>query len=130
MTLAHLAAVFATFILLLVVILQLFLAAGFPFGRAAWGGEHRVLPRRLRWGSLASALALGAAAWIILARVNLVAPGSARGFVGIATWVFAALFALNTLGNLVSRSKAERYLMTPATLILVVCFLGAALSPR
>ena len=71
MTLAQSAAVIATLILV-VIVFQVLLAAGLPLGRAAWGGQYRVLPPRLRWGSVAAALVLGAAAWVILARANLV----------------------------------------------------------
>ena len=38
-------------ILLALAIFQLALALGAPLGRFAWGGQHRVLPVRLRIGS-------------------------------------------------------------------------------
>lgn len=128
MTLAQGSAALATLLLVLVMLLHVCLAAGLPFGRAAWGGEHRVLPPKLRWGSLASCLPLAVAAWVILARVNLLATGAGSTAVRVATWAFAGLFALNTLGNLASRSPTERWLMTPTTLVLVGCFVTAALS--
>lgn len=122
------AAVIAATVLVLVMLLQLLLAAGMPFGRAAWGGRHRVLPPKLRWGSLVAAVVLGIAAWIVLARAGHLAPGADAVSVRVLAWVFAGMFALNTLGNLASKSPAERYVMSPATLLLVACFVTVALS--
>ena len=122
------AALAATVILGCVIIFQLLLAAGLPLGRGAWGGQHTVLPARLRLGSLAAAVILGVAAWVVLTRAGLVGGDSRSAIIGVATWVFAAFFVFNTLGNLVSKSPIERKVMTPATLILVVCFALVALS--
>jgi hypothetical protein len=72
-------------------------------------------------------LALGA--WVVLARAGFVAPGPEPPAVRIATWLFAGLFALNTVGNVASTSPVERYLMAPVTLLLVGCFVAAALMP-
>lgn len=123
-------AVVATLVLGLVIILQVLLAAGFPLGHAAWRGQYRVLPRTLRWASLATVGVLALAAWVVLARAGLVAPGMEAGAVQVATWVFAGVFALNTLGNIASPSRVERYVMTPVTVLLVICFLMVALPTR
>lgn len=128
MTLPQGAAVLAALILGLGIVFQALLAAGLPLGHAAWGGRYRVLPPKLRWGSAASTLVLGTIAWIILARAGLVAPGAESPAVRVATWVFTGFFVLNTLGNLASKSRTERRVMAPATLLLFACFLLVALS--
>jgi hypothetical protein len=122
-------AIVATLVLGLVMVLQVLLAAGFPLGQAAWRGQYRVLPHALRWASLATVGVLGLAAWVVLARVGLAAPGAEAVAVRVATWVFAGFFCLNTLGNIASRSRVERYAMTPVTVLLVICFIVGALSP-
>src|SRR5215207_7547486 len=109
MSIQQWAAIVASTVLVLVMILQLLLAAGLPLGRAAWRGQHRVLPRGLRWASLATVGVLGLAAWVVLARVGLAEPGAAQAVVPVAAWVFAGLFALNTLGNITSQSVVERF---------------------
>jgi hypothetical protein len=121
-------AVAAVVVLALLMIFQLLLAAGLPLGRAAWGGQHRVLPANLRLGSLAAVVILGAAAWAILARVDLLPPGADSLVVRVVTWVFAAYLALNTVGNLASKSPVERGVMTPVSAFLVVCFVVASLA--
>lgn len=127
MAAAQTAAVIAAGILGMVGGYQLLLAAGLPVGRGAWGGRHRVLPPRLRWGSLAAVPVLAAAAWIVLARGGVLPAGGA-GLVHAATWGFAGLFLLNTLGNLASPSAVERAVMAPATVVLTVCFVVVALT--
>jgi hypothetical protein len=128
MSVPQTAAVIAALLLAIVAVFQLLLAAGLPLGRAAWGGEHRVLPPKLRAGSAAAALVLAAAGWVVLARADLAGPGTQSTAIRLATWVFTGFFALNTLGNLASRSRIERAVMTPATLLLVACFIVVAMS--
>jgi len=129
MPIAQRVAISAVVLLGLVMALQVLLAAGLPLGRAAWGGRHRVLPRRLRWASLAAAILVGIAAQMIVARAGL-APGGEATTVRIGVWVFAGFFALNTLANLASPSRVERYLMAPVTLLLLACFVIVGLSSR
>lgn len=130
MALARIFALLATLILSLVALLQVLLAAGAPLGRLAWGGEHRVLPAKLRLGSVAAVPLLVLAAWAILARVDLVLPGTDVAVVPVGTWIFGGLFVLNTLGNLASKSQVERIVMTPLTLILAACFIAVSLMGR
>lgn len=44
-------------------------------------------------------------------------------------WLFAALFAINTLGNLFSNNFVEAVIFTPLTLLLAVLFVRLALEP-
>ena len=116
------AAVVAVVILGAVVLLQLALAAGVPWGHLAWGGRDRVLPGGRRAASLVAAAVLAMAGWVVLARAGIVWPGPEPTWVRVGAWIFCGLFALNTVGNLASASRWERAVMTPSTAILVVCF--------
>lgn len=123
-------AIGAAIVLGMVMVLQLLLAAGFPLGQAAWGGQNEVLSANLRWASLATVGVLGLAAWIVLARSGLVAPGAAPVAVRVGMWAFVGFLSLNTLGNIASSSAVERYVMAPVALLLVVSFIMVASSPR
>ncbi len=127
MTLSRIAALVAASVLAAVAVLQLLLAAGLPLGRAAWGGAYPVLPPRLRLGSALAALILAVAGWVVLARAGLAPPGPEPASVHAATWVSAAFFAVNFFGNLASKSRVERLVMSPATLVLAACFALVAL---
>ena len=121
-------AIIAAVVLALLIIFQVLLAAGLPLGRAAWGGEHRVLPANLRMGSVLAVVILGIAVFVVLARAGLIATGSGSRAVRIVAWVFAGYFCLNILMNLLSKSPPERYIMTPVAAVTAVCFVLVARS--
>ena len=98
-------------------------------GEFAWGGQHRVLPLKLRLASLGAVFVLALAAWVALARADILPPGPESLPIRFAVWASAGLFALNALGNLMSKSDTERYGMTPPAVVLVLCFVGLGLAP-
>lgn len=108
-----------TVVLALLTAFQLALAFGAPLGRFAWGGQHRILPDRLRIGSAVSIIIyvlIAVIAWDRVGAVNVFP----TPFSEIAMWVIFAYFALGILLNAISRSKPERYTMVPVTLVLTV----------
>jgi hypothetical protein len=126
-TVTTFAALAATVILGALAIFQLALIAGAPIGRFAWGGQHRVLPSKLRIGSAVSVLLYALFAVIILARADVIALiPDALARVGI--WILTAYFVVGIVMNGISRSKPERNLMTPVCLVLAVLCLLVALS--
>lgn len=129
MHIAEIAAVIASVLLATLIIFQLLLAAGLPLGAYAWGGQYEgVLPTNLRRASLVAIPILALAAWSVLAGAGLVLLGAESRVLGIAVWVFAAYFALNTVMNLISKSPPERLVMTPVSLVLTICFVIVALQ--
>jgi hypothetical protein len=108
-----------TVILAALAIFQLALALGAPLGRFAWGGQYRVLPARLRVGSAVAIVIYALIAVIALDRVGAidVLPDL---FATIAMWVVFAYFVLGIVLNAASRSKAERAVMVPVTIVLAV----------
>lgn len=96
---------------------QLLLAAGAPVGHFAWGGQNRVLPVRLRLGSVVSAALYAAFAMVALDRAGLISvlPDQVAQ---IAMWVVVGVLVLGTIPNLISRSTPERYVMAPLSLLL------------
>lgn len=113
------AALAACTILAGLTVFQVALAAGAPLGRYAWGGQHDgVLPSRLRLGSLLSVLVYVLVGLVLLWRAELLAPGPAEGVVRVSAWVVAGYFLLGTAMNALSRSPAERRVMTPTAAAL------------
>lgn len=129
MHITELAGIVAAVVMALIMCFQLLLAIGMPFAEASWGGRYKgVLPAKMRWASLASAVIIGTSAWVVLARAGLVAPGPEPTTIRIVTWVWVGFMALNTLGNLASKSRIERAVMTPATVTICVCLVVVARS--
>ena len=108
-----------TVILTALGIFQLALALGAPLGRFAWGGQHRVLPARLRVGS---AVAIAIYALIVVIALDRIGAIDVFPdlFAMIAMWVVFAYFALGIVLNAASRSKSERVVMVPVTIVLAV----------
>lgn len=109
-------------------IFQLALLVGAPLGRFAWGGAHRVLPVKLRAGSgfalllyalFAALITSASGLWVVIDQPTIVAVG---------LWVTAAYMTLGVAMNAISRSKPERFVMTPTAFVLAVCFYVLALS--
>jgi hypothetical protein len=111
---------------------QLALCAGVPWAAAAYGGRAARpdgrLPVPYRVASLVTAAVLAAIGWLLLLGGGVLrsAP-SADGVITVAVWITAALFALNTLGNLAGRHPFERWAMGAlAAALTVLCVLLAA----
>ncbi len=108
-------------------VFQLALVGGAPLGRFAWGGQHVVLPTRLRIGSAVSIVVYGAVALLLL-RAAGVHGLLSDGVVDVAMWVLTGYFALGVVLNAISRSRPERLVMTPVALALAVVCLVLALG--
>ncbi|MFK5635524.1 MULTISPECIES: hypothetical protein [unclassified Ornithinimicrobium] len=121
------AAAVATVVLGALAALQVLVAAGRPHGRLVWGGQHPVLPGRLRVASLLSVLLYAVFAAVLLARAGIVTGGDDR-LVVVATWVLLGYFVLGTGVNAVSRSTLERRTMTPVCAVLALATLVVALD--
>jgi hypothetical protein len=100
---------------------ELALAAGLPWGRAAWGGGHAELGTGLRIASLAAATIYAVAALVVLRRAGygVWTPIPSR-WVPAIVWAIAGYSALGTVLNAASRSDLERAVMTPVALCLAV----------
>jgi hypothetical protein len=118
------AAIAACVLLGALAVFQALLACRFPLGRFAWGGQHEVLPPRLRVGSVVAIVVYVVIGWVVLARAGLL--GGGHGVVHVVTWVIAGYFLLGAAGNLASRSRSERYVMTPVAVVL--CSLTATVA--
>lgn len=116
-----------TVVLALLAVFQLALICGAPLGRFAWGGQHRVLPARLRAGSAVSILVYALIALVAWDRVGAV-DVFGGAFSEIAMWVIFGYFVLGIALNAASRSKPERYTMVPVSIVLAVLSLLIAMG--
>ncbi len=122
------AAVLALIVLGLLAVFQLLLVFGAPLGRFAWGGQHQVLPRRLRLGSIISIILYAVFAVVIADRAALI-DAMPDAVSGVGTWVLAAYFALGIVMNAMSRSVHERATMAPVSAVLAAACVLVALGP-
>ena len=122
----EIAAIAACTILAALAVFQAALIAGAPIGGFAWGGQHEVLPPRLRVGSAVSIVLYAVFAFVILERAGLAAIFGNPGFAQVACWVLFGYFMLGIVMNGISRSKPERNTMVPVSLVLAALVLLVA----
>jgi hypothetical protein len=108
-----------------VVVFQLALAAGAPWGAAAYGGraaqDDGRLPTRYRVASAGTAVVLTGALWLLLAASEVISAAPlSENVVGVGVWVLVGLFALNTVGNLAGRHPVERWGAGGITAVLTI----------
>ncbi len=110
---------------------QVALAFGAPWGEHAYGGRATTTDGRLSPGyRVMSAVAVPIllfAAWIVLARADLVSGGD--DWVNVAIWFVFGYLVLNTVANFASSSKVERYLLGTVTAVCAVGTLIVATGP-
>jgi hypothetical protein len=102
-------------------VFQMLLAAGRPYGAAAFGGMNTVLSSRLRVASAISSALFCSALYVVLGEGGLFGAAGKSTFVNVATWIFVAIFGLSGIANIASRSRWERRLMAPLALLLAAC---------
>ncbi len=125
-------ALVAAALLALAVAFQVGLAAGAPWGAAAYGGRavpgDGALPVAYRCASGVAALMLFGAMWVVLASGSLVGRGPLSDSVlTTLLWCLTAVLVLNTFGNVRGRHPVERWGAGIVTAVLaLLCAVMAA----
>ena len=122
------AGIIAVVLFSLLSIFQLLLALGLPLGRLAYGGKYEKLPNNLRIISLSAIAIFVYAIIIVLERAGLITIFNNPLLVVISIWIIAGYLTFNTLINAISRSKCEKRIMTPISLIVAVCCFIVAIA--
>lgn len=111
----------------IVIVLSILIICGLPLGELTMGGQYKVFPKKLRI-ILVTQLILQIFFVIIILQMGGFIPlwfsGKVTKIIGI---VMAIYLSLNTVMNFVSKSKKEKYIMTPLSLISAICFWITAL---
>lgn len=109
------------------IILSILLICGLPLGEFTMGGQYKVFPKKLRI-VLVLQLAIQIFFVIIVLQMGGIIPLLFSGNVTkIICVVMAAYLSLNTVMNCISKSKKEKFIMTPLSLISAICFWVTAL---
>ena len=113
----------------IVVLFQLALAAGAPWGHLAMGGKYPGrFPARIRFLSVFNAVVLLALGGVVAARAGVLLLGI-RDLSAWAIWIVVVFGALSMVANLVTSSKPERALWGPVSIVMLICSLIVALAP-
>jgi uncharacterized membrane protein SirB2 len=108
-------------------VFQVLLSLGYPLGEYAMGGYYKVLPKKLRIVGVINAIILLFMGFVFLQHTDVLY-GLHFLPTNILVWVFTIFLGLNTIANLISRSKKERFIMTPLSSIAFILCLFITLS--
>lgn len=112
-----------------VVLFQGALAAGAPWGSLAWGGRFPGrLPMQMRMASVASALLLVAFGITVAARAGIAFP-NAHAPSTTLVWGVVVYSGLGVVANAITRSRWERRIWLPVTVLLLVSSYVVATGP-
>lgn len=109
-------------LLLAVAVMEILLIFGLPLGEFTMGGRYKVLPPMYRMFAASSVILQLFGAAMILQGGGLMNMWFAGKVIKIICFVFAGFFALNTVMNIISPSKKEKYVMTPLAAVEACCF--------
>lgn len=113
---------------LIVIILSVFLICGLPLGELTMGGQYKVYPGKLR---------IVLVVQLILQVFFVITILQAGGFMPlwfsykstkIVCIIMAGYLSLNVVLNFISKSKKEKYVITPLSLMTAICFWITALQ--
>ncbi|MEM7099010.1 MAG: hypothetical protein AAF541_12185 [Pseudomonadota bacterium] len=111
-----------------VVLFQLALALGVPWGNIAMGGRYPgKFPPPMRIAAIVQALVLAVFAYVVLVRAHVL-ESSFYSLAEVAVWIVVALMGLSFVMHLITPSKWERIIWTPVVIVLFTCSLIVALS--
>jgi len=101
---------------------QLSLACGAPFGEYALGGQHRILPKKMRPTSAVFVIIFTFIGFCFLQRGGIVDMGMNRILVSVVIIINTLFMAYAIVGNaFLTKSRKERYVMTPISAVQFVC---------
>ena len=105
-----------------IAIMTVLVACGLPLGEFTMGGQHKILPKKFRVMAVIS-VAIQIFAMIIILQaggfIPLWLPFKVTKYI---CFFFATYLSLNTIMNMISKSRKEKYVMTPLSFIAGICF--------
>ncbi|TGN08288.1 hypothetical protein [Leptospira ilyithenensis] len=116
------------FFLVIVILFQIALGLGMPWGKLAMGGKFPgIFPFKMRIACIFQILILGIMGTIVFTRAGILFPDWYSYSVKII-WVVVAFFSIGVVLNLITPSEWERIIWAPVTIILLVCSILVATS--
>lgn len=109
-------------VFLIVIVLSFLIVCGFPLGELTMGGRYKVFPKKLRIVLVMQLIIQIYFVVIILQMGGLIPFWFSENATKIICIIMAVYLSFNTIMNFISKSKKEKYIMTPLSAISAVCF--------
>lgn len=120
--------IIGTAVFVFIILLCILLIFGAPLGEFSMGGQFKTLPKKLRFVAFFMLLSQVFAAIILLQAGSFLPLWFSVKTTRIICNVFAGYLAINSVANLFSPSKKEKYVMTPLSILAAVCFFITAIQ--
>ena len=105
-----------------IAIMTVLVACGLPLGEFTMGGQYKILPKKFRVMAVISVAIQIFAMIIILQAGGFISLWLSFKVTKYICFFFAAYLFLNTVINMISKNRKEKYVMTPLSLITGICF--------
>ncbi|MEE1056110.1 MAG: hypothetical protein UH239_02560 [Acutalibacteraceae bacterium] len=112
----------------IVIILSVLLICGLPLGELTMGGQYKVYPIKLRIVLVVQLLLQAFFVITILQAGGIIPLWFSENVTEIICIIMAVYLSLNTVMNFISKSKKEKYIMTPLSLLTAICYWITALQ--
>ena len=112
----------------IVIILSILIICGLPLGELTMGGQYKVFPPKLRIVLVTQLILQVFFVLIILQMGEFIPLWFSYNVTKIIGIVMAIYLSINTVMNLISKSKKEKYIMTPLSFVTAICFWITALK--
>jgi hypothetical protein len=119
MNIEFILAILGAVLLCVVATLYILILANFPLSNLVMGGKMSGKKLKIM---CAISLPIQLFASVILLQLGGFFAFVSDDFARIFGWIFAIYFSLNVLGNLFSKSRKERILMTPLAVMIALSF--------
>lgn len=106
----------------IVIVLSFLIVCGFPLGELTMGGRYKVFPKKLRIVLVMQLIIQIFFVVIILQMGGLIPFWFSENATKMICIIMAVYLSFNTIMNFISKSKKEKYIMTPLSAISAVCF--------
>lgn len=112
----------------IVILISILLICGLPLGELTMGGQYKVFPKKLRIVLVFQLILQIFFVLIILQAGGFMPLWFSDNITRMICFVMAGYLSLNVVMNCISRSKKEKYIMTPLSLLTAICFWITALQ--
>ena len=115
-------AILAAIIFTSLTVLNLLIIFGAPLGEFTMGGKYKILPSEMKIPAIISLCTQIFAIIIVLQAGGVINLWFSKNVTRIICYVYSGYLIINTFMNLISKSKKEKYIMTPLSLVSALLF--------
>lgn len=120
-------AIIGAILMLVVITISILLLCGLPLGELTMGGQYRVFPKKMKTLLVTQLILQIFFVVTILQMGGYISLWFSYNVTRIICIIMAVYLSLNTVINFISKSKKEKYIMTPLSFATAICFWITAL---